>query len=94
MNLTLVIACIIVARPTVNGPVLMSLHNAGVGDQEHVNYATGVKTMTIQIALIIIASFLAWFVRWICNRGNIPEEISLALAIGIALAVVTIPGLL
>ncbi len=41
----------------------------------------------VTLAVIIVASALAWLVRWACNRSAVPDEISLALAIFVALLV-------
>jgi ABC-type nickel/cobalt efflux system permease component RcnA len=42
---------------------------------------------TITVAIIIVASFAAWLVRWGCNRSAVPDEISYALGILIALLI-------
>ena len=41
----------------------------------------------VTVAVIIVAAALAWLVRWACNRSAVPDEISLALAIFVALLV-------
>lgn len=41
----------------------------------------------VTVAVIIIASALAWLVRWACNRNAVPDAVSLALAIFVALLV-------
>lgn len=41
----------------------------------------------VTIAVCIVAAFLVWVVRFTCNRGNVPEEISLALCFLVALLV-------
>lgn len=41
----------------------------------------------VTIAVCIVAAFLVWLVRWLCNRGAVPEEISLALCVLVALLV-------
>jgi uncharacterized membrane protein len=41
----------------------------------------------ITVAVVIVAVALAWLVRWGCNRRAVPDEISLALAIFVALLV-------
>lgn len=55
----------------------MSLHNAVVGDQERVNYATGVKTMTIGSQTLIalaatVLATLAWvLVHYLATRARV-----------------------
>lgn len=39
------------------------------------------------VAVIIVAAALAWLVRWAGNRGAVPDEVSLALVIFVALLV-------
>jgi fucose permease len=42
---------------------------------------------TITVAVIIVAAFLAWVVRFLCNRARVPDEVSYALGILVALLV-------
>lgn len=42
----------------------------------------------ITVAVIIVATFLAWLVRWLGNRSSVPDEVSYALGILVALLVV------
>jgi hypothetical protein len=42
---------------------------------------------TIIVAVCIVAAFVAWLVRFLCNRSAVPDEISLALALLVALLI-------
>lgn len=42
---------------------------------------------TITVAVIIVAAFVAWLTRWLCNRNAVPDEVSYALGILLALLV-------
>jgi hypothetical protein len=42
----------------------------------------------VTVAIIIVAAFVAWLTRFLCNRGAVPDEVSYALGIGLALLVV------
>lgn len=41
----------------------------------------------VTVAVIVIAAAAAWLVRWGCNKSAVPEEISLALCVFVALMV-------
>lgn len=41
----------------------------------------------VTVAVIIVAAFLAWLVRFLCNRNAVPDEVSYALGILLALLV-------
>lgn len=41
----------------------------------------------VTVAVIIVAAALAWLVRWTCNRRAVPDDVSLALVIFVALLV-------
>jgi hypothetical protein len=41
----------------------------------------------ITVAVCIVAAFVVWLIRWGCNRSAVPDEISLALALLVALLI-------
>lgn len=41
----------------------------------------------VTVAVIIVAAALVWLVRWGCNRNAVPDEVSLALCVFVALMV-------
>lgn len=41
----------------------------------------------VTVAVIIVAAALAWLIRWGCNRSAVPDEVSFALGIFVALLV-------
>lgn len=41
----------------------------------------------VTVAVIVIAAALAWLIRWGCNRSAVPDEVSYALGIFVALLV-------
>lgn len=41
----------------------------------------------VTVAVVIVAAFAAWLIRWGCNRSAVPDEISYALGILVALLI-------